>query len=630
MDQTTTTTTAATTATTATPQEPHYALPGPPSLMKRLNAARHRVVILGGGFGGVYTAQYLGKLLGRRTDVHVDLLSEENYFVFQPLLPEVAAGGVSPGHVVNPVRDLVPKAQFHWSKVERVDIKSKLVFTSQGDGKELVAIPYDHLVFALGKVSDFSSMPGVQQHALAMKNLDDAFRLRNHVYRCLELADIEDEPDEKAALLTFVVGGGGFSGVETIGELSEMLHKVLKHFKNIEPSELRLCLVHSRETLLPEMPASLGDAAKKILGKRGIEFILNARVKAASPLAVYLNTGVVVPTRTFICTVGNAPNPVVKSIIKSDGFVEGKSEGRGVGVFETDLELQCTGQTNYWAVGDCAGVPMPGGTGLSPATAQFAIRQAKTAARNILAAIDGKPERRQKFAFKGLGTLASLGSRSAVADMMGIHLQGFIAWFAWRTIYLSKLPGWARRLRVTIDWTLDLFFPRDITQMQTEDKPQLRVAHYEPGELIVKWGEIGRELFVIQHGEVDVLMPSADHKDGVLVASLGVGEVFGEKALLTDSPRIANVRAKTAVDVLVVTRPGFSALVQQLPPVEEFFGELMHKRYPELLTHKAELKAAMITPTAPPKAGSTEFTATTVPTKPATSTPRPSADVPAI
>ena len=561
------------------------AQPGPRPMMDRLARAKHRVVVLGGGFAGVYTAKYLSEMLGRRTDVHVELLSEENYFVFQPLLPEVAAGGVSPNHVVNPVRDIIPRAQFRWSKVQHVDVANQTVYALQGEGKELVAVPYDHLVFALGKVSDFSSMPGVAQHALAMKDLSDAFKLRNHVYRCLELADVEDEADEKAALLTFVVAGGGFSGVETIGELSEMLHKVSKHFKNIDPSEFRLVLVHSRDSLLAEMPAKLGVAAGEILKQRGIELVMGARVKAASPLAVYLNTGMVLPTRTFVCTVGNAPNPVCKTILQDKGFVEGKVGGRGVGVFETNLELQCTGQTRYWAVGDCAGVPMPDKPDeMCPATAQFAIRQGKTAAHNILAAIDNRPARKQ-FAFKGLGTLASLGKRSAVADMMGIHLQGFIAWFAWRTIYLSKLPGMIRRLRVTIDWTIDLFFPRDITQMQADVQPQMRMAHYEPGEMIIKKREIGRELYVIQSGDVEVVA------DGTLVATLHKGEVFGEKALLTDAPRTANVRAKTAVDVLVLTRAGFSALVSQFQPMETFFGELMHQRYPELVPQQDALRA---------------------------------------
>jgi NADH dehydrogenase len=563
------------------------AQPGPPQLMARLQKAKHRVVVLGGGFAGVYTARYLSEMLGGRTDVHVELLSEENYFVFQPLLPEVAAGGVSPTHVVNPIREMVPRVQFRWSKVQKVDVDAKVVYASQGEGKELVAIPYDHLVFALGKVSNFSSMPGVQEHALAMKDLSDAFRLRNHVYRCLELADVEDEPAEKAALLTFVVAGGGFSGVETIGELSEMLHKVKKNFKNIEVREIRLILVHSRDTLLAEMPPALGKAAADILKKRGVEIIINARTKAASRHAVYLSTGQRLDTRTFICTVGNAPNPICKDILTQPGFVEGKSGGRGIGVFETDLHLQCTGQTNYWAVGDCAGVPMPGKPDeICPATAQFAIRQGKTCAQNILAAIDGRPDRRREFAFKGLGTLASLGNRSAVADMMGVQLKGFIAWFAWRTIYLSKLPGMIRRLRVTVDWTLDLFFPRDITQLQPEEPPQMRVEHYEPGELIIGRHEIGRELFVIQKGEVEVKDP-----DGTLVATLSDGEVFGEKALLTDAPRTANVVAKTAVDVLVMTRAGFKALVGQLQPLEDYFTGLMKTRYPQLVPDDARVTA---------------------------------------
>jgi NADH dehydrogenase len=554
-----------------------------PAWLKKRAQARHRVVVLGGGFAGVYTARRLSALLRGRSDVHVELLSEENYFVFQPLLPEVAAGGVSPTHVVNPIRDMVPGVQFRWSKVQRVDVEKKVVYALQGPGKELVAVPYDHLVFALGKVSNFSSMPGVQEHALAMKDLSDAFRLRNHVYRCLELADVEDDPAEKAALLTFVVAGGGFSGVETIGELSEMLRKVKKSFANIDAHEIRLVLVHSRETLLAEMPLALGQAAADILRRRGVQIVVNARTRAASRHAVYLSTGEKIPTRTFVCTVGNAPNPICKEILDGDGFVEGKSGGRGIGVFQTDLYLQCVGHDQYWAVGDCAGVPMPGKPqDICPATAQFAIRQGDVCARNILAAIDGRPERRREFTFRGLGTLASLGNRSAVADMMGFQLRGFWAWFAWRTIYLSKLPGVIRRLRVTVDWTLDLFFPRDITQLQPDDVPQLRVEHYEPGELIIGRDEIGRELFVIQQGEVEVRAA-----EGNVLATLGHGEVFGEKALLTDAPRTADVVAKSAVDVLVMTRAGFRALVQQLEPLDEFFSGLMRQRYPQLVPSDA-------------------------------------------
>jgi NADH dehydrogenase len=278
----------------------------------------------------------------------------------------------------------------------------------------------------------------------------------------------------------------------------------------------------------------------------------------------------------------------------SIGFAEGQSQGRGIGVFEADLKMQCTNQTNYWAVGDCAGIPSPDGKGLCPATAQFAIRQAKTCAHNILAVIDGTPEKQKKFSFKALGSLASLGNRSAVADMMGVPLTGFIAWFMWRTIYLSKLPGIVRRLRVTIDWTLDLFFPRDITQLQTMRGERLRVDHYEPGEWIIEKTEIGRELYVIQRGEVEVVEPADGDRQERLITTIGRGEVFGEKALLTDAPRTASVRAKTPVDVLVVGRSDFRSLVDQFPVLDEHFDALLRKRYPEMQIEDGKLSSMVV------------------------------------
>jgi NADH:ubiquinone reductase (H+-translocating) len=555
-------------------------------------AAKRRVVILGGGFAGVYTARYLTKLLKRRDDVHVELLSEENYFVFQPLLPEVAAGGVNPNHVVNPIRDLVPRAQFRWCRVAGIDAAKKVVQVVQGEGRALVEVPYDHLVFALGKVSDFSSMPGVDEHSLPLKDLDDAFRLRNHVFRCLELADIESDPAEKKALLTFVIAGGGFSGIETTGELSELLRKCIASFRNVEMEEVRLCLVHSRDLVLPEMATELGKAADKILRQRGVEMIMDARVRAATRHGVYLSTDLFLPTRTFVCTVGNAANPVVRRLLAEGGFVEGKVKGRGVGVFETDQRLACTDKPGYWAVGDNAGVPDVKNNGeLCPPTAQYAIRQAKTCARNILAAIDGRPS--EPFEFKSLGMLASLGQRRAVADVMGIRLSGFAAWCLWRAFYLSTLPGGARRLRVALDWIIDVFSPRDIAQIQPAKSGHLRVHHFEPGEIIINKHEIGRELFILKRGEVEVFQPAEEGKAEMSVTTLARGAVFGERALIDDTPRTASVRAKTAVDVLVVSRVDFTALVCQFPVLEDYFGKLMRERYPGELPHEESLGKAL-------------------------------------
>jgi len=560
---------------------------------------KHRVVILGGGFAGVYTARYLTRMLERRRDVHVALLSEQNYFVFQPLLPEVAAGGINPNHVVNPIRDLVPKARFRWCTIDGVDTEKKVVSVAQGEGRALVDVPYDHLVFALGKISDFSSMPGVNEHSLAMKDLDDAFRLRNHVFRCLELADIESDPSEKRSLLTFVVAGGGFSGVETLGELSEMLHKVVPSFQNVRIEEVRLCLVHSRDRILPEMAPALGDAARKILHKRGVEMIFGARVRAATRHGVYLSNGQFLPTRTFVCTVGNAANPVVKAILARGGFEEGKIDGRGIGVFATDSSFRCVGHPGYWAVGDNAGVPHPSNEGeLCPPTAQFAIRQAQVCARNILASIDGRAL--EQFRFGGIGMLASLGRRAAVAEVWGIRFSGFFAWAAWRSFYLSTLPGVVRKLRVALDWTLDLFFPRDIAQVLSAPAPRLRVDHYESGEVIINKHEIGRELYIVQSGDVEVFQPAENGATERIVTTLGKGEVFGEKALLEDTPRTASVRAKTPVDLLVISRENFSAMVSQFPVLDNYFERLMQERYPAEFSGAVPLTQAIAQPVRQP------------------------------
>ncbi len=538
----------------------------------------HRVVILGGGFGGVAAACKLTHLARHRRDVHVEVLSSENYFVFQPLLPEVAAAGVNPNHIVNPIRDLLPRAHFRWCTIEGVDTERKVVRVTQGEGREIVEVPYDHLVFALGKISDVSSMPGVREHGLAMKDLGDAFRLRNHVLRCLELADIATDPAEKQALLTFVVAGGGFSGIETIGELSEMLRRCLPDFPNIARSDVRLCLIHSRDVVLPEMNPALGMAADRILRKRGIEMLLNARVRAATRHGVHLSDGTFVPTRTLVCTVGNVANPVVRSLLDSGVFVEGKFHGRGIGVFETDLALQLTGQPGYWAIGDNAGVPNPADPStLSPPTAQFAVSQAKTCARNILAAIDGQPLK--TFRHHNLGMLASLGQRSAVAEVFGVRFSGFLAWLAWRAVYWAQLPGVARKTRVMLDWLLDLVFPRDIARIQSAGRNGIRVQHYEPGEIIISQDEIGRELFAVQSGEVEVVQRSADRSGEETIAVLKRGEVFGEKALLQDTPRTATVRARTAVDTLVLSREDFGALLGQFEVLGAYFDRLMSERY---------------------------------------------------
>ncbi len=545
--------------------------------MTAAGGGKVRVVVLGGGFAGVYTTRHLTRLARGRPHIEVELLSEENYFVFQPLLPEVAAGGIAPTHVVNPIREMVPGARFRCCRVVGVDYDRKEVLIHQGEGLRPVSIPYDHLVFCLGKVTSFAAMPGACEHAFAMKDLADAFELRNHVLSRLELADVEPNEKARRRLLTFVVAGGGFSGVETMGELQELVSRSLHFFPRVDPRLVRFVLVHAGEELLPEMPAPLRRATKRILEARGVECVLGTRVRAVTRTTVYLADGRTVAASTFVSTIGNATNPIVEQALETGRFEKARLSGRPLAAFATERDLQCVGAPGYWAVGDCAGIPHPSGTGLCPPTAQFAIREAKTCAMNIIAAIDDKP--RAPFQFRLLGQLASLGGRSAVAQIGRFALTGFVAWFLWRTIYLTKLPGVVRRLRVMLDWTLDLFFPRDITQLQVFKTERLRVDHYEPGEVIVERGELGRELFMVKRGEVEVIHEKGAGSTEVLLSRLGPKEVFGEKALLEDTPRTATVRAVGPVDVVVVSRADFRALHEQMPAVGAYFSQLMRSRY---------------------------------------------------
>lgn len=507
-------------------------------------------MILGAGFAGAFTAQRLERRLAGDPSLEVSLVNRENYFVFQPLLPEVAAGSILPGQVAHPLRRMLPRTSLYASEVDSVDLSRREVKVRLGAGRHLRTLPFDHLVLGLGTIVDLSSLPGLCEHSLPLKNIGDAFHLRNHVIGCLEQADIETDAQHRQALCTFVVVGGGFSGVETIGELQQMVDLVLPSYRNIPRAEIRFVLVHGQERILPEVVAGLGHYAGRVLRSRGIEIVLNAKCKAATADQAFLSDGRIIQTRTLVSTVGNAPNPLLRTL-------PCKTE-RGRIVVSADLAVP--GFEGVWALGDCAWVPAPGGGSYAP-TAQNAIRQAVTCADNIVASLrDGA---RKPFVFGGLGKLASLGARCAVAEVFGTRVKGFPAWWLWRTIYLLKLPGWERRIRVALDWTLDLVFKRNLVQLKVLRTERVDRAHFEPGAAIVTQGEIGDRFYVIARGKVEVLR---DQPDGgaVWLATLGPGEYFGEVALLKDLPRTATVRAVEATDVLAIGRGDFAALAQNL------------------------------------------------------------------
>ena len=412
---------------------------------------RHRVVIVGGGFGGVATAQRLEQLLGHRPEVAVTLVSESNFLLFTPMLAGVAAGSLVPRHIAAPLRATCPRTTIRRATVETVDTDARTVRIRSSHEMATETIPFDQLVLAVGAVPAFRGLPDVAGRAFTLKTLADATDLRDHIIGLLDRAENEPAPDVRRRLLTFAVAGGGFAGVELVAELHDLVHDVLVYHPRIESNELRFVLIHSRDRILPELSDRLGAYALELLRRRGIEFVLGVRVAGESRDGVSLSDGTSISTETFVWTAGNEPAPLVRSFM---------TEG-GNGVLATDENLRVEGFHDIWAVGDCARIPDSDRDGQPcPPTAQHALRQGRQAADNLVAAMDGRPPR--PFRFRTLGMLVVLGHNTAAAEIRGLRFSGLFAWFLWRGIYLAKLPGFEKKVRVLIDWLLDLVFPRDI------------------------------------------------------------------------------------------------------------------------------------------------------------------------
>ncbi len=526
-------------------------------------AAKKQIVILGGGFGGVYTARTLEKLLSRE-EADIVLVNRENYWVYQPMLPEVISGSIALMDVVSPIRRLCPHTNLVMRSVEDIDLKNKIVTVSPGFRPREKKIPYDYLVIALGEVTNFYGMPGMLENAMPFRTLADAIALRNHLIHVLEEADVEEDADLRRKLLTFVVGGGGFSGVEVIAELNNFVRTVQKNYMRLRNEQVRCVLVHSRARILPEMVDALASFAQKILEKRGVEIVLNDRLVAATSEKAILKSGVEIPCKTIISTVPSVGQPVLQKL-------ECPKE-KGSLLVNTALELKGY-EGQVWALGDCAAIKTVSGKDVPP-TAQHATREATTCAVNIVAAIRGGKQ--ALFAFEGLGTLGSLGHGSAVAQILGMKISGVVAWILWRCIYLMKIPGLAPKLRISIDWFIHLLFPPDLAQTKVELESGIKNQHFEPGDIIFNQGDLGDSVYVIQQGDCDVLR-EVDGAQKVL-ATLHAGDYFGEMALLADLTRNATIQARTAMDILLIPKGDFNRLRKSVPAFGEVFDELAKKR----------------------------------------------------
>jgi NADH:ubiquinone reductase (H+-translocating) len=367
------------------------------------------------------------------------------------MLHEIAASDLEITNIVNPLRKLLRNVEVVVGDVNQIDLPNKRVSISRDYRKHSLQIDYDHLVIALGSITNFYSLPGFAELALAMKSLPDAIQLRAQIIRHLEEANSECNPVDRQSLLTFVVAGGGFAGVETVAALNDFVREALLFHPNLCEEMLRVMLVHSGPVILPELGESLGRYTQKVLARRDVEVRLDTRVKSMMENRVFLADGVAIPSRTLVWTAGTVPNPLTLSLPCA------KERGR----IRVNEFLRVTDWPDVWAVGDCAFVPDNRNAGKShPPTAQHAMRQGKVVARNIAAALSGR--RLKPFSFRTIGLLASIGRRTGVARIFGFNFSGFFAWWMWRTIYLSKLPGLDKKIRVAFDWTLDLLFPKDV------------------------------------------------------------------------------------------------------------------------------------------------------------------------
>lgn len=499
-----------------------------------VTGAKQRVVILGGGFGGVFTARHLHRLA--RGSVEVELISRNNFFVFQPLLAEVAGGGVHPADAVVPLRLFLAGVRVSVAEVRKIDFVAKRVHITVAHAAGILEIGFDHLVIALGQVVDLSRTPGLADRALRMKDIADAFQIRNKVLACLEEAAVTTEPRRQRRLLTFVVIGGGFTGVEAVGELQELIDRSLRFYPRLKVAPIRIVLVQHGERILPELPEHLAAYADAKLRRRGVEILLKTGVKAATLDGIETDSGQTIDAETIIAAIGNAPSPLVASLPLA----------RDHGQIVVDRCMRVPDRQGVWALGDNARIPLAEPraddpkVACAPPLAQFAYREATHLAVNILASIEGGTP--LPFHYQAIGTMASLGGRSGVAELFGMRISGFLAWALWRLFYLAMVPGVANRVRIATDWLLEVVIRRSIAEIRPVHAPSGPLRFFE-GDLVVEPGVEPVGLYIVEAGAFVVDTPD---DPGAPPRRIGPGGRFGVP--LRGEAQAADVRIRAAED----------------------------------------------------------------------------------
>jgi NADH dehydrogenase len=419
------------------------------------STAKKRIVILGGGFAGVEAARYLDRTAAKRQDVEVTLVSRENFTLFTPMLHEVAAGDLEPTHICNPLRKLLRRVVVLTGNVESIDLSQRCVTISYTASLIRRDLPFDYLVLSLGSDTNYAGVPGVGEHAFGIKTLGDAIVLRAAVIAQLEAASVEPDPEQRKKMLTFVIAGGGFAGVETIGAINDLARESLPHYGRIDPGEVRVVLIHGGSFILPELGEKLGRYARTKLAERRVEIKLNSKVAAYENGVIQCNDGDRIPAATLVWAAGVSPSP----ILQTTPFELQK--GRVV----VDSTMEVLGHPGIWAAGDCAAIMDPITKLPYPPTAQHALREGRLIGKNISSRLEGRQTK--TFVYRAPGQLAAIGRRTGVAHLFGFNVSGLVGWAMWRAIYLMKLPRLEKRLRVAIEWLLNVVFERDLGQYVT-------------------------------------------------------------------------------------------------------------------------------------------------------------------
>jgi NADH dehydrogenase len=438
-----------------------------------------RIVILGGGFGGVSTAAHLERLFRRRPDVEIVLVSRDNFIVLTPLLFEVCSGTLDARHCTLPIRAYLRTTRFVEAAVHGIDLDRRVVHLS--DGKDRSELRYDQLVLAMGARTNRGMIPG-SEHAFTFKTVADALLLRNHVIERFERANAERDPDRKRRQLTFVIIGGGLVGVELFGELTAFADQIAPLYQSVNRNEVRFILLQGGDRLMPEIDPRLADYGTEVLRQRtGADIRTGAKVRAIEPGAVHLSNETI-EAQTIVLAAGVATEPVVAALA-----VPKDRRGR----ITVDGTMRSPSRPELWAIGDCATIPSPSGEPY-PTLAQHAMREARVLARNIIDVLDHRPPR--PFVYTTLGMMGSLGHNKGFGQLLKVRVRGRLAWFVRRTYYLLQMPGWARRLRIMIDWTFALLFRPDIVKisLDSEAVAVLRKESQTGEEAIAVMSEVDR------------------------------------------------------------------------------------------------------------------------------------------